>query len=157
MKSADLRQILATLPIDQRCDPSCPGWFPSDGDRGLRVERCDECEIARRALGLPEVLDTHVARLPEARDERARVLADRALRVRGVTYATLGMTDGTRSTWRVYRVAVRGYPRPIKSLDPARGTLIAAPTFTTTADYAQRQRDLAAQYAIPAWPAFAWT
>ncbi|MCC7024588.1 MAG: hypothetical protein IT338_17305 [Thermomicrobiales bacterium] len=149
-----LREILVSLPVDQRCDPLCPGWIVSEGNGGLRVERCDDCDGERRALGMPQIYDEDVRRLPEARRERLRVLAGKPLRVLGVTCAAMHWTDGTASQWRVYRVPVRGYPRPIKALDLNKGTVIATPTMR--GDYTANQRGLAAQYATQEWPAFAW-
>lgn len=151
-----IRAILASLPVDLRCDPLCPGWIVSEGNRGLRVERCDDCDSERRALGLPQIWDDDVRRLPEARAERLRMLDDRPLKIRGVTVATLGTSDGTASAWRIYRVPVRGYPRPIAELNLNRGTVIATPTFSAPADYRERQRALVAQYATHEWPAFTW-
>lgn len=31
------------LPVKERCSPGCPGWFPSESDRGYGIERCDSC------------------------------------------------------------------------------------------------------------------
>jgi hypothetical protein len=66
-----LRAQLAALPRAARCQPRCKGWEIFNGDT---IQACDECQRARKDLGLASLSDDDVAQLPEAQRARTREL-----------------------------------------------------------------------------------
>lgn len=62
----ETRRRIAAIPEDERCSPGCKGWdiFETNTDRGIEVERCDECFSHLNAEHV--VMDDDVQQLPEA-------------------------------------------------------------------------------------------
>lgn len=97
------RAALAALPAARRCHRTCPGWHVAHNDRGLQIERCDECHLARtRGPGGGAVICDEDARaLPEARaalraeyrrQAKMRDVERRAMR-RGARFGLPGCTS----------------------------------------------------------------
>ncbi len=64
----EVRRLLAALPVEERCDPTCPGWgvFETNTERGTEIERCDDCAAAIKEHTGEELWDDDVEQLPEA-------------------------------------------------------------------------------------------
>jgi hypothetical protein len=83
---ADLNQREVVFPVfltrtvlarrAEKCHDDCPGWAVMESLRGWEVQRCDECcSYSERDEGLLWD-DLDVQRLPEARRELKRFLAE---------------------------------------------------------------------------------
>lgn len=62
----ETRRRISTIPLEERCADSCPGWYVFDTNtrRGLEIERCDECFA--HLTDDQTVMDDDVERFPEA-------------------------------------------------------------------------------------------
>src|SRR5262245_29606286 len=76
-----VREIIAALPAEDRCDPECPGWAVFSVECSSRVpngtlesQRCDSCfgGSAEEAL----LWDDDVEQLPEAKEELKRMIGE---------------------------------------------------------------------------------